>query len=619
MLQMNLIRALVVLGLMAVAGPASAQFNIAWNATTGAYSTGANWLGGSPPVADFDDVGVINNGGTAQVADAPVSPGGIILGQAAGNSGTLEIRSGGHLSVVNGAGGAASGAVVVGQSGLGSLNVLRGGTLTANSLSSGGDAASAVVLGQLAGTGVATLQINGAANLQRNTRLVGPNVAFNTTSLAFGAAHTLTAEITGTTHSAIKVSGAATLDGAINIAFNGYSPVIGNSWTLVDASTLSGQFRSVGAATPLPAGLGLGVTTESGGVNGNIARVSVMVQPTLEINRRTGVATIRNQASQGLDIDGYLITSAGGALNPAGWTSFQDGGQSGWTESNPTAKHLGELSINGSRTLAAGSAIGLGTAYTFAPTELGQTQEDVTFEYHAAGGQTFAGKVQFIGPENNVVLLVDPATGQAAIQNQSIFHVDLDGYLITSSSNSLSPTSWTSFQDSGQSGWTESNPTPKHLGELNLTGSRSLGPSGSPLPIGSPFTAGATPDLTFQYRLTTGETMAGLVRYGALSTGDSADFDGDSDVDGNDFLIWQRRLGSAGGPGDANGDGAVNALDLAIWKQQAGAPAAVSASAVPEPGALALTLVGVTALKRRRTVRRFASRASRTASGIGLL
>ncbi len=619
MLQTKLIRAFAVLWLMASAGPALAQFNVAWNTTTGAYSTGANWLGGSPPVANFDDVGVINNGGTAQVADAPVSPGGIILGQAAGNSGTLEIRSGGNLSVVNGAGGGASGAVAVGQSGVGTLNVLQGGTLTANSLSSGGGAASSVVLGQLTGSGAATLEINGTSNLQRNTRIVGPNVDFSTTTLALGAAHILTAEITGPTHSAINVSGAATLDGAINVEFNGYTPAIGNSWTLVDASTLSGQFRSVGVAGSLPAGLGLGVTTESGGVNGNIARVSVMVQPTLEINRRTGAVTIRNQASQGLDIDGYLITSAGGTLNPAGWASFQDGGQSGWTESNPTAKHLGELSINGSRTLAAGSAISLGTAYVFTPTELGQTQEDVTFEYHAVGGQTFSGKVQFTGPENNVVLLVDPATGQAAIQNQSIFHLDLDGYLITSTSNSLNPAGWTSFQDGGQAGWTESNPTAKHLGELNLEGSRALGPSGAPLPIGSPFTVGAMPDLAFQYRLSTGETMAGIVQYGALSTGASADFDGDSDVDGNDFLIWQRRLGSAGGLGDANGDGAVDGLDLAIWKQQAGARAAVSASAVPEPGAFALTLVGVTALKRRRTNRRSAPWTNRAAAGVGLL
>lgn len=57
-----------------------------------------------------------------------------------------------------------------------------------------------------------------------------------------------------------------------------------------------------------------------------------------------------------------------------------------------------------------------------------------------------------------------------------------------------------------------------------------------------------------------------------------ADFDNDSDVDGNDFLTWQRGLGTAAGAtndiGDANADGAVNDADLNYWKVQQGAPGA---------------------------------------------
>lgn len=77
------------------------------------------------------------------------------------------------------------------------------------------------------------------------------------------------------------------------------------------------------------------------------------------------------------------------------------------------------------------------------------------------------------------------------------------------------------------------------------------------------------------------------------TAGLEADFDQDDDVDGNDFLIWQRGVGSAGGPsqGDANDDGLVDGLDRDVWKSQFGSPSAsVAAGAIPEPSALALAL-----------------------------
>jgi hypothetical protein len=79
------------------------------------------------------------------------------------------------------------------------------------------------------------------------------------------------------------------------------------------------------------------------------------------------------------------------------------------------------------------------------------------------------------------------------------------------------------------------------------------------------------------------------------------DFDVDGDVDGADFLDWQRQVGSAvpnGTGADANGDGTVDGLDLAEWSENfgevaaspAGSPAAAS---VPEPAALSLVAVAV--------------------------
>jgi len=82
----------------------------------------------------------------------------------------------------------------------------------------------------------------------------------------------------------------------------------------------------------------------------------------------------------------------------------------------------------------------------------------------------------------------------------------------------------------------------------------------------------------------------------AADPSSSADFDGDNDVDGADFLTWQRGFGIAAGAtpsqGDANLDGAIDAQDFEVWQAQFGDVTATSA-AVPEPSTLLLGLMGV--------------------------
>jgi hypothetical protein len=87
-----------------------------------------------------------------------------------------------------------------------------------------------------------------------------------------------------------------------------------------------------------------------------------------------------------------------------------------------------------------------------------------------------------------------------------------------------------------------------------------------------------------------------------------ADFDNDGDVDGADFLTWQRNVGTAGGNnvGDADGNGQINGLDLAAWRAAFGPGAEAAVGAVPEPSTLLLggVAAGLAAAVCRRTGKR---------------
>jgi hypothetical protein len=73
----------------------------------------------------------------------------------------------------------------------------------------------------------------------------------------------------------------------------------------------------------------------------------------------------------------------------------------------------------------------------------------------------------------------------------------------------------------------------------------------------------------------------------------TGDFDNDGDVDGRDFLIWQR--GESPHPGSAG--------DLAAWQQNYGAGPLGAGTAVPEPGAIVLViLAGIASSIRRRSM-----------------
>lgn len=96
-----------------------------------------------------------------------------------------------------------------------------------------------------------------------------------------------------------------------------------------------------------------------------------------------------------------------------------------------------------------------------------------------------------------------------------------------------------------------------------------------------------------------------IVIEGLTILADDADFDQDGDVDGVDFLAWQRGLGNGStlAEGDANGDGQVDEMDLAVWQSQyaGGAGGAQQAlAAVPEPASVVLILGVFSLMPTRR-------------------
>jgi hypothetical protein len=83
------------------------------------------------------------------------------------------------------------------------------------------------------------------------------------------------------------------------------------------------------------------------------------------------------------------------------------------------------------------------------------------------------------------------------------------------------------------------------------------------------------------------------------------DYDGDHDVDGNDFLVWQR--GQSPAPGSA--------ADLGAWKANFGTAAQGAAtSAVPEPAGIVLTLLATAGLPISHAARRRTRRATDVAA-----
>ena len=332
-------------------------------------------------------------------------------------------------------------------------------------------------------------------------------------------------------------------------------------------------------------------------MSASLQRASADEDLSIVINPRTGDAAIRNDSDASIDLDGYLLRSSGNVFDEDAWLSLEEQSIPGWVDGPAAPNRLGDTNLFGSSSLAPGAIFDLGSPYVpFAPGAIGEVEPGLDFTYNVPGVGSFAGDVEF-SIQNNVVLVIDTASGEATLENQSAFDVDIDGYLIRSSESVLDADGWAPLQAT-TAGWAAATGADNRLAEGNLLGSTFLAADGGSLSIGAAIDAVALNDET-DLSLEFSVPGVGTIQGGVLFVGGVA-VEGDANGDGAVDLLDLDILGSNFGltpatvaEGDFNGDNVVDLLDLDILGSNFGAGTA-TVSAVPEPtslGGLALCLL----------------------------
>jgi hypothetical protein len=215
-----------------------------------------------------------------------------------------------------------------------------------------------------------------------------------------------------------------------------------------------------------------------------------------------------------------------------------------------------------------------------------------------------------VNPGGLVSIEVNKGTGAITLKNTATAPLAIDQYNITSAGGALSLASWNSLDDQNYDAidGTDGGSVPgDSLGEgwdqaggssVNQLIEQFLGSGGSSIAAGESISLGNAyntsifgandGDLQFSFAVNSGALIASTVTY-IGSGGQPGDFDVDGDVDGNDFLVWQRGLGTT-----------HSAATLATWKANFGAPAVAAAGAVPEPSSIVLLLAAGMLLAARR-------------------
>lgn len=317
---------------------------------------------------------------------------------------------------------------------------------------------------------------------------------------------------------------------------------------------------------------------------------------TLTVNRTTGDMTITNSTGIDVSINRLSLTSPSGSLEPMSLEPLD----ANWSLA-PSNTNQSAVQSSASSALNFGSETmgNLGAAYDAQLVAFGQSAgEDLVFVFETDDGTQTLGNVIYTGESqvlSTIVMMVDLGTGAATLRNATPFTQEVEGYTITSVAGSINTAGWNSFEGQGidDGDWFASPTDAKRLTELQDDGTTTFDEA-TTYSLGEIYEIGATPDLRFEFLLAgESELRDGLVVYVL-----PGDFDDDLDVDGADFLVWQR-----GGSPDP-----MSASDLAAWQQNYGIKISMPLATVtvPEPGGLCLAiLAGMCMLTRRTNPRTF--------------
>lgn len=233
-------------------------------------------------------------------------------------------------------------------------------------------------------------------------------------------------------------------------------------------------------------------------------------------------------------------------------------------------------------------------------------------------------ELPFVIDPDKLTLQIDPATGQAAIINNTTSSFDIDYYRILSGDDSLVESNWNSLEeqaydaidgpDGGSTAgdgigetWTEAGGSDDGVLSESFLLSSSLFDENDFAALGIVFNiSGDDQLLTFEYRdAVSGNVFEGEILLATLDLGLPGDFNLDGTVDAADYTVFRDNLGQSDAAlnGNGNGSGTVTSLDYDIWVSNYGNSSSSSAStSVPEPSTLFTILI--LALHYNSTVRR---------------
>lgn len=205
-----------------VATPATAADWL--SATSSSWFLAANWNPATLPTAS--DSVTINNGGTSTISSAGAVARNVILGNAAGQSGNIEV-TGGSLTLTPG--GYPTGSILVGNRGTGTVTVSNGGTVSSSSTYIAANDAGAMGTVTVTGTGsqwsTGFLDIGSSGNGTLNVRngatvsATSGGVSIGSDNGAVGVANVESgSHVTTTTTSIGTVAGST---GTLNVTGNG--------------------------------------------------------------------------------------------------------------------------------------------------------------------------------------------------------------------------------------------------------------------------------------------------------------------------------------------------------------------------------------------------------------